>query len=176
MCVSLCVCVCACVRCVCLCVDMCAVRLVCQRGIEVSAETDSVACTYMHMLSPFHMQTHTTVIERAVLSALRALPLSQKVKALITYWDCVCVCVCVCVCTCISMLVCVCFCNPAHVCVCVFLRKHRLLMGQLRLCVLALSGRPLLWRRRSGGPARGPRYICVFELGMQAWWMTSLGS
>ena len=76
----------------CVCVDMCAVRLVCQRGMEVSAETDSVACTYMHMLSPFHMQTHTTVIEWAFPSALKALPLSQKVNALITYWACVCVC------------------------------------------------------------------------------------
>lgn len=37
-------------------------------------------------------------------------------------------------------------------------------MGLLGLCVLALSVRPLPWRRRSGGLARRPRYVCVLEL------------
>lgn len=75
----------------------------------------------------------------------------------------------ICLCICITM------CVHVHVHVRVWENTDRL-MGLLRLCVLAPSGGPLPRRRRSGGLARRPRYICMFEFGTPAWWITALGS
>lgn len=116
---------------------------------NVSAETVSRECTCKH----------TQAIEWAVgiLSALKVLPLSQKVKGYSSYHI-----LRLSVFTYISMLACVCLCSCVHirVCVCVPIWENTDQPGGLlRLCVLALSGRLLRWRRRSGGLGKRPRRI-----------------
>lgn len=128
----------------------------------MSVETDS-----MHMLFVLHVQIHTSDWVHGWNPFYTSLCLRRwGASTLITYWYCVCAHALACLYVCLD--------NPLRVRVLVWENTDKL-MGLFKLCVLALSGRPLLWRRRSGGLTRRPRYICLLELGMQAWWITSLG-
>lgn len=144
-----------------------------QRG---SLRRNWLCCTHTH--SNTHTCTHrrtrpcftsknTRRTEWACgfLAALNVLFLSQRVKGHRAYHNLgPCTIVCVLVSVCLNLWLCVRL--YVSVCGCACLRKHRLAHGiaslwMLKLCVLAQSGRPLRWRRRSLGLFEGSDMLCL---------------
>lgn len=140
-------------------VDACAVGLVCQGGIKktqnISVETPRAR---VHAARVSHANTREGL--SVPLEFFLHLNLPQKVSygsyhmLILREWAP------------INMHVCT---TPPtvhiHVCVRVWGNPDRP-VELLKLGVLTLSRRPLLWRPRSGSPTRRPSYMCVFELGM----------
>lgn len=137
----------------------CAVGLVCQGGIKttqnISVETPRARVHAAHVLHANTWEWSSVPLEFSL-----HLNLPQKVSCgsyhmlILREWAP------------INMHVCI---TPPtvrmYVCVRVWGNPDRP-VGLLKLGVLTLSGRPLLWRPRSGSLTRRPRYMCVFELGM----------
>lgn len=135
-------------------VDVCTVGQVCQGGIKKQQKKTFQSKLLACMLSVFCIQTHSGdwvhswnsfCTQKVSYGSYHMLILCERAP--------------------INTHVCI---TPPCVCAC--LRKPRQTRGTAQavwaVCVLTLSGRPLLWRPRSGGLTRRPRCMCVFELGM----------